>query len=196
MTILTMQRSERAKALMASGALLGCLALATAAAFTSRGTADVFIDGSNNTFTLAVAGSAKESWQPTGAEWVESPTAARPASVDTSGEPMIFVVNEPQDIRVAVKNQSLSLAGTVAVGMSASATPEVLDHLYVTIRAQQSTLVEETPLSQLGSIPWAADLEPGSHEVLDVSIVLRPSPAPFPVENPVTVGFIFTGENR
>ncbi|QYM75619.1 hypothetical protein [Leucobacter luti] len=196
MTILTMQRSERVKALIASGVLLGCLALASAAAFTSRGTAEVFIDGSNNTFTLAVAGSTQDSWQPTGAEWADSSTAAPAAAVDTGGEPMVFAVNEPESIRVAVKNQSEALVGTVALAVTATATPEVLDHLYVTIRSQQATLVREMPLSRLRGIPWAADLAPGRHEVLDVTIELRPAPAPLPSENPVTVHFSFTGENR
>lgn len=195
MRTLTRQRPERVKALIASGVLLGCLALASAAAFTSRGTADVFIDGSNNTFTLAVAGSAKESWQPTRAEWVESSTAARPATVDTGGDPIVFAVNEPQTLRVAVKNQSRSIVGTVAVGMTASAKQEVLENLYVTVRAQQATLVHEVPLAQLGKIPWSTDLAPGNHEVLEITLELRPTSVILPAENPVTINFRFTGGN-
>ncbi|MFC6356469.1 hypothetical protein [Luethyella okanaganae] len=179
-------RSERARALLASGVLLASGALLTAAAFTDYDDVTVALDGSHNRFGIVVAGAAGTQWEPTSNSWVQgNPEAYRIAL--GSGSSHVLSPGGILDLRIAVKNDSPSLAGLIDLDIvdpqprgqqSDPATGnylELFDQLLFTVSEGGTVLLDRVPATQPLSFAWSAPLAAGDHRLLDVRIELPDS---------------------
>ena len=185
-------RRWRRPVLAAVGVCVASAIAVTAASTVNWSDVIVALDGSDNTFDLQVAGSDVPGWQPTTAEWQQG----RPDPVVVALPDTVLEHGASVQARVAVRNNSPRLAGSIRVHLLDPATPNPLfPELRFTISEGGHVYAAAVPPSGAADIPLTGATAPGADRVLDVSIAL-PADAPAGVDGSVTpIRIMFTGVN-
>ncbi|QNE34364.1 hypothetical protein [Leifsonia shinshuensis] len=185
-------RRWRRPVLAAVGVCVASAIAVTAASTVNWSDVIVALDGSDNTFDLQVAGSDVPGWQPTAAEWQQG----RPDPVVVALPATVLEPGTSVQARVAVRNSSPRLAGSIRVHLVDPATPNALfPELRFTISEGGHVYAAAVPPTGAADIPLTGATAPGEDRVLDVEVAL-PADAPASVNGSVTpIRLMFTGVN-
>ena len=174
---------------------LAGVCVASAIAVTAAGTVNwsdviVALDGRDNTFDLQVAGSDVPGWQPAPAEWQQG----RPDPVVVALPATVLEPGTSVQARVAVRNSSPRLAGSISVHLIDPATQNPLfPELRFTISEGGHVYAAAVPPTGAADIPLTGATAPGADRVLDVEVTL-PADAPASVNGTTTpIQLMFTG---
>ncbi|MFC4223907.1 hypothetical protein [Lysinibacter cavernae] len=213
----TKDKTGNRRFLLASGVLLGCVLLTTAAAFTDYGDSVVEFDGANNRYDLQVAGSLLNGWEPVEADWaqgrsdlgLEYQSLEDGYQIDFAKEGKSRAVGPGMkiDFRIAVKNNSPRVGSSLVMEIldpdplgetkdaSSGSFLELFDQLEFTVKDSGTVLYNNVPASDLTTMVWDTQISPGDYKMLDVTISV-----PDDVDNrwivaKTNVEFRFQGEN-
>lgn len=186
------RRRWRRPVLSAAGVCIASAIAVTAASTVNWSDVVVALDGRTNTFDLQVAGSDVPGWEPTAGEWRQG----RPDPVVVALPAAVLEPGSSVQARVAVRNSSPRLAGSISVHLIDPAAPNALfPELRFTISEGGHVYATAVPPSGVADIPLTGPTAAGADRVLDVEVSL-PADAPATVTGVVTpIQLMFTGVN-
>lgn len=181
------RRGGRTRLVTATGAILAAGALITAATITDSADVTVAIDGSRNTFDLVVSGSVEPGWSPSAADWDQGNPDAFQIALTDDGSGYVLAPGAALDVRVAARNASPRLAGTLrltildpdprgnSVDPETGRQTELYDQLVFTVRDADTVIYDHVLAGDLETYTWDAPLSAGDDTVLDVRIEMPAS---------------------